>query len=79
MIRHVCIVLLMSLVLLLGLGSQATADSPKIANAPDEICPILISSPLPAITLQSLDGKSFDLNRAIADKPTILIYFRGGW
>jgi cytochrome oxidase Cu insertion factor (SCO1/SenC/PrrC family) len=70
---------LMITILLLSLGSQAAADSTKVANAPDQICPILIGSSLPAITVQDLEGKSFDLNKAIAKKPTVLIYFRGGW
>ena len=70
---------LMIAILLLSLGSQAAADSTKVANAPDQICPILIGSSLPAITVQDLEGKSFDLNKAIAKKPTVLIYFRGGW
>ena len=79
MIQHFRIILVMTIVLLVGLSSQVAAESPKVANAPDQICPILIGSPLPAITVQSLDGKSFDLNKAITEKPTILIYFRGGW
>ncbi len=79
MIQHFRIVLIMTIVLLLGLSGQVAAESQKVANAPDQICPILIGSTLPAITLQNLDGKIFDLNKAIAEKPTILIYFRGGW
>lgn len=70
---------MMTILLLLSPGSQVAADNTKVANAPDQICPILIGSSLPAITVQSLDGKSFDLNKAIAEKPTVLIYFRGGW
>ena len=79
MIQHFRIVLIMTIVLLLGLSGHLAAESQKVANAPDQICPILIGSTLPAISLQNLDGKSFDLNKAIAEKPTILIYFRGGW
>ena len=70
---------LMITILLLSLGSQVAAESTKVANAPDQICPILIGSSLPAITVQDLEGKSFDLNKAVAKKPTVLIYFRGGW
>lgn len=79
MIQAFRIIFVMALAPLFGLGSQVAAESPKVANAPDQICPILIGSSLPAITLQALDGKSFDLNQAIAKKPTVLIYFRGGW
>ena len=79
MLQHLRITLVVAMVLLLGLGSQAAADSQNVAKAPNAICPILIGSQLPTITLQDLDGKKFDLNKAIAKKPTILIYFRGGW
>jgi cytochrome oxidase Cu insertion factor (SCO1/SenC/PrrC family) len=73
------IVLAIAIVLLLALGSHVAADGTKVANAPNQICPILIGSTIPAITLQDLDGQSVDLNKTIADKPTVLIYFRGGW
>lgn len=65
--------------LMLVLISPLAAADQKIANAPEEICPILVGSQLPSISLQDLSGKRFDLNSAIADKPTVLIYFRGGW
>lgn len=72
---------LMLLLCLIGtrLFGTALASSEPVVNSPREICPILIGSPMPPITLEDLDGKSFDLNAAIAAKPTILIYFRGGW
>ncbi|NIQ10162.1 MAG: hypothetical protein GWO23_11010 [Gammaproteobacteria bacterium] len=51
----------------------------NVASSPNEICPILTGSKLPAIILQDMAGKDFDLNKAVAAKPTVLIYFRGGW
>ena len=73
------IILLTTLVMLLGVTSFASSEQDRVASAPTDICPILVGSPLPDITLKDLSGKSFDLNKAIAAKPTILIYFRGGW
>lgn len=58
---------------------QATAGELNVARSPNEVCPILIGSQLPAISVKDLEGKPFDLNMAIAEKPTVLIYFRGGW
>ena len=78
MMRHTCIAVSMTFLLLVLINPSA-ADNPKVANSPNEVCPILVGSQLPTMTLQGLDGKNFDLNKAIAEKPTILIYFRGGW
>jgi hypothetical protein len=50
-----------------------------VASSPSGICPILIGSELPPITLQDLAGNDVDLNKSVAAKPTVLIYFRGGW
>lgn len=59
--------------------STAASGRGDVAEAPEQICPILVGSSLPAITVKSLDGAPFDLNKAVAAKPTVLIYFRGGW
>ena len=65
--------------LLLCIHAQALAAGSPVANAPNEICPVLIGTPFPDITLKDLEGNPFDLNHAITEKPTVLIYFRGGW
>lgn len=72
-------VLMITGVLLLALGGQVAADSTNIANAPNQVCPILIGSSLPKITLLDLEGNRVELNKVIAEKPSVLIYFRGGW
>ena len=46
---------------------------------PDDISPLLIGESIPMVSLKDVNGKSFDLNRAIASKPSILIFYRGGW
>ncbi|MBU1023973.1 hypothetical protein KKC82_06835 [bacterium] len=43
------------------------------------ITPPLIGSKLPAMTAKTVDSKLFDLNRAIKNKPTILLFYRGHW
>ena len=51
----------------------------RVPQHPEHISPLLIGESIPMSTLKDLNGKSFDLNRAIASKPTILIFYRGGW
>ncbi|MFA6954456.1 MAG: peroxiredoxin-like family protein [Thermoanaerobaculia bacterium] len=45
----------------------------------EEVCPILIGQKVPALVLRDEAGKPYDLAAAIARKPTILIFYRGGW
>lgn len=66
--------------LLLG-GSLAAhaGEAGAVPTQAEDICPIKIGSRLPRLTVETMDGKSFDLNAAIARKPTVLIFYRGGW
>ena len=34
---------------------------------------------MPAITVKALDGTDFDLTAACAQKPTLLVFYRGSW
>ncbi|MDF7808392.1 peroxiredoxin-like family protein [Pontiellaceae bacterium B12219] len=44
-----------------------------------EIKPLTSGETIPAATLKTADGADFDLQTAIAEQPTILIFYRGGW
>ena len=69
---------IVNVVLALGLaGICPTAAAPP-ASATD-VRPLLIGAKVPELTLSSADGSPFDLTRALATKPTILIFYRGGW
>ncbi|EDM37991.1 hypothetical protein PBAL39_16239 [Pedobacter sp. BAL39] len=46
---------------------------------PEDISPLLIGETIPSATLKGANGESFDLNKEVAAKPTILIFYRGGW
>ncbi len=75
---------ILALILIFGLMAtplcaQSSAASTKLPDSPQKICPLPIGSVIPQINLQTLDAKPFDLNAQLKTKPTILIYFRGGW
>lgn len=53
--------------------------SPIIPQKPEDISPLLNGEKIPVVTLMDTSGKIFDLNKTIAEKPTILIFYRGGW
>lgn len=73
------IVLLITFSLLAAPLNIVLAASGDVAGAPGEICPILVGNKVPQIILEDLDGNLFELEQAISNKPTVLIYFRGGW
>lgn len=79
MLRRLLPFLICALLLAATAQAQPTTTAASVPNAPTQICPQPIGSAVPAMELQSLDGKPFDLAAAIKAKPTILIYFRGGW
>lgn len=46
---------------------------------PEDISPLLVGETIPAATLPDAEGKPTDLQALVAQKPTILIFYRGGW
>ena len=50
-----------------------------VPGSADGICPVLTGSTLPQLTLATVDGEPFDVNAAVAEKPAVLIFYRGGW
>ncbi|MEO8167537.1 MAG: peroxiredoxin-like family protein [bacterium] len=51
----------------------------NIAPSADAVCPIKVGMEVPALTLAGVDGKPFDVGTAIRQKPTVLVFYRGGW
>jgi peroxiredoxin len=50
-----------------------------IAASANDVVPLGQGSTVPGLTLKAADGKAYDLNKALAEKPTVLIFYRGGW
>lgn len=79
------LVLFVAAIVALGAGCQDKKDkaveeeTQRIARSAEEICPILIGAKVPELMLRTAEGKSFNLNEAIQTKPTVLIFYRGGW
>jgi len=51
----------------------------KIAASATDVVPLDKGTNVPKLTLKTVDGKAFDLGAAVAKKPTVLIFYRGGW
>ncbi len=56
--------------------SNADAQIPEKAK---DICPLLIGETLPKATLLDAEGRTIQLKDLIAEKPTVLVFYRGGW
>lgn len=64
----------------LSTASMAHAAAARnVPNDPKATKPIQAGQTLPKIMLKTAAGKPFDLNAAVAAKPTVLIVYRGGW
>lgn len=56
-----------------------TAWAQDIADSPEHVRPLLIGTPAPELHLKTDQGEDFDLDKALSEKPTILILYRGSW
>lgn len=52
------------------------AQIPKNA---EDVSPLLIGETLPKAKLQNSDGKNIELQSVLKEKPTVLVFYRGGW
>ena len=60
----------------LNLSAQTGAPFPQ--NATD-ISPLLIGEQIPDIVLKNVDGEAVSIHQLFKNKPTLLIFYRGGW
>jgi peroxiredoxin len=65
-------VLIVSLFLISSLSAQ-------VPEKAEDIGPLLIGETLPNATLQDMNGVPVDLQNIIKEKPTVLVFYRGGW
>ena len=59
--------------------SGATSISGQIPDKAENISPLLIGEVIPKANLQDGEGKNIDLSSVIKLKPTVLVFYRGGW
>jgi hypothetical protein len=53
-----------------------------MAHIPEDaqnIRPLLVNATIPQLTLPDTTGQPFDVNAAVRERPTILLFYRGGW
>lgn len=67
---------LLALLSILALLVTTAADFPA---KPEDISPLLIGEPIPDVQVQTIAGQSVSLRSEVAKKPTVLVFYRGGW
>ncbi|MGY3052601.1 peroxiredoxin [Pedobacter sp. UYEF25] len=61
------------------MGLDTTKMISGVPLKPEDVSPLLIGEKIPILLLTNAKGEIVDLNKAIAEKPTILVFYRGGW
>lgn len=54
-------------------------DRTQIADSAENVTPLLIGQTAPNSKLQTVDGDPVSLKALTLEKPTVLIFYRGGW
>ncbi|MDX5406526.1 MAG: AhpC/TSA family protein [Chromatiaceae bacterium] len=50
-----------------------------IAAAPEQVTPLLNGLTIPAVSLTTADNKAVALTELVQQKPSVLVFYRGGW
>ena len=59
--------------------TKMTMAQSKIADSAEDICPVPIGNGIPNVRITALDGTAVHLLDIIHQKPTVIIFYRGGW
>lgn len=69
----------MSRALLAALLLLPTLAMAVVAGSPQEVQPVLVGSKAPDAPLRTLQDQPTTLHAQLAGKPTVLVFYRGGW
>ncbi|WP_245747595.1 peroxiredoxin-like family protein [Parapedobacter koreensis] len=79
LVAFCCLAMLILPSVLKAQQANMMEEKPLFPQKPEDISPLLIGENIPMATLQDAAGRAIDLNKLVAAKPTILIFYRGGW
>ncbi len=66
--------------LLLVFGLTATSIiAQNIPSSTDKITPLLIGATIPDVSLKTTAGETVKLRELASERPTVLVFYRGGW
>lgn len=70
--------LLLALLAALAAAAPALATSPRIADSPADIRPLLVGQRIPDVTLQGVDGQWVKMEALVGNQPAVMVFFEGG-
>jgi peroxiredoxin len=60
-------------------GMQVLAEGKPVSDSSTVAKPLVIGDTIPNVTVTSIQGKELSLRRLVSKKPSIVIFYRGGW
>ena len=57
----------------------STGTQAQVPEKAEDISPLLIGETLPNAKLFNVEGKEIQLKNIVKEKPTVLVFYRGGW
>ena len=66
------------LIVLIGTFAE-TSTAQMVATDANNVNPILISTTIPDVEVRDIHNKVVNLRQLVAQKPTLFIFYRGGW
>lgn len=64
---------------LLAVAAADAVEEEPLPQSSGQVRPLLVGAALPPAVLTGDDGASLDLAAAVAEKPAVLVFYRGGW
>ncbi len=71
--------LLVLLLAALWAAPAAARSAGDAAESAAEVTPLLVGSTVPSVSLRTIEGDVVDLLEDARKKPSILVFYRGGW
>ena len=64
---------------LLAVATVDAVEEKQLPQSSGQVRPLLVGAALPTAVLTGDDDASLDLAAAVAEKPAVLVFYRGGW
>lgn len=56
-----------------------SANAAKFAQNAESVKPLLVGSEIPSVKLSKIDGFEINIKDLVKNKPSIVVFYRGGW
>ena len=79
-IRHAFVILLFAFLLCVSVKGRGEQNSPAdVYGYPEETKPLQAGAEAPKLSLMTAEAQEYDLGASLAQKRTILVFYRGRW